>query len=411
MKILYKKILDLELWHDYYLGQPEPPELPQTGYDTSSLLMLVPTPECLHLLQNLRWVFRLQPHGGNLFAQVDETETEDFQPFIPVGQPLRLTFSLVVRDRYFANFTNLPLTTASNKIYYFSNLSENQGHDLFLTKALPTYDADTKYNLGDLVVHEGNILEALRYQNTASSPSQESDWETLPGSQYASVLDQLPLQGLSRTQTITGANPGDIFRFALVDVNQQEAFAFEFTVPDNHPLGEEIAISLNFSGLAPGRYQLDLNSTQIDEFVLLDPMANSNAFALVEIVLNQSLVPAEFSLLEASLGETLIRPKTYVIRFKNRATRWRYKYEPQHPHSFCLEGESPEEDGCVLIDPRFVVLDTLSYATKRPVGLRQQPGQLLNDGNKDLPVPRVVLIKPETNDDQQVSNIFSDVHI
>lgn len=446
MKILYKKILDLEVWHDYFLGQPDPPKLPQTDYEISDLLGLLPTLECLQLLQNLHWVFRPQTHGANLFAQVNETPTGDFQTVIPVDLPLRLTFWLVVRNRYFANFTNLPLTTSRNQIYYFSNLSGNQGHNLFLTQPLPTYAAKNEYHLGDLVTHDGQFvnhddqlvnyngnLEALHYQASASGSAipEASDWEPLPTSQYVSVLDQLPLQGLSRNHAIASGNPGETFRFVLIDVNQQETFAYELTVADNHPPGEAINLSLNFAGQPPGRYQLSLNGTQVDEFVLLDPIANKNAFALVEIVLNQSLVPAEFRLLEASLRETSIRPKTYVIRFKNRATRWRYKYEPQKTqgllgeaislldgaflgHGFCLEGESPETDGCDLIDSRFVVLDRLSYATERPVGLRQQPEQLLNDGKKDLPAPGVAMIKPiksEIDGDRHVNNIFSDVHM
>ncbi len=433
MKNLYKKILALELWHDYYLGQPDPPKLPQTDYDTSGLLALIPTPNCLQVLQNLRWVFRPQPHGANLFAQVRETTPGNFQTVIPVDRPYRLTFWLVVRDRYFANFTNLPLSSIRNQIYYFSNLSGNQGHDLFLTQPLPTYAANTEYQLGDLVIHDGQFinhddqlvnykgnLEASHYQASASPIPEASEWEALvtsdgeplATSQYVSVLDQLPRQGLSRTHTIASANPRDTLRFKLLDVNQQETFAFDFTVPDNHFPGEEIAVSLNFSGQAPGRYQLSLNGTQVDEFVLLDPIANSNAFALVEIVLNQSLVPAEFRLLESSLGgQSLIRPKNYVIRFKNRATRWRYKYEPQHPHGFCLKEESPVEDNCDLIDSTFVVLDRLSYVTKKPFGLRQQAKELLNDGNKDLPDPSVALIKPETNGDRQVTTIFSDIHM
>ncbi|MGK7897258.1 MAG: hypothetical protein AB4372_27480 [Xenococcus sp. (in: cyanobacteria)] len=500
MKSLYKKILALELWHDYYLGQPEydlnlislkstdalsqteknlvivakigdsyharifdmegkivvdkqlqpdttlkqeldtalanpaiidqkkrelirkitsslghTPEalkLPQTGYDISGLLALVPTPNCLQMLQNLRWVFRSHPHGANLFAQVSETTPGDFQTAIPVDRPYRLTFWLVVRDRYFANFTNLPLSSIRNQIYYFSNLSDNQGHDLFLTQPLPTYAANSEYHLGDLVNHEDNTLEASSYQASATETPNDNDWERFPDSQYVSALDRLPRQGLSRTHTIASANPKDSFRFALVDVNEQETFALDFIVPDNHLPGKEIAVSLNFSGQAPGRYQLSLNGTQVDDFVLFDSIANSNAFALVEIVLNQSLVPAEFRLLESSLGgQSLIRPKNYVIRFKNRATRWRYKYEPQHPHGFCLKEESPVEGKCDLIDSRFVVLNRLSYVTKRPIGLRQQAKELLNDGDKDLPAPGVALIKPETDGDRHVTTIFSYVHM
>lgn len=416
MKILSKKILTLELWHDYYIGQPNPPELPSTDYDISSILKLVPTPDCLRVLKNLRWFFRSQPSGAELLAQVDETANGDFRTRIEIRRPYRLTFSLVVRDRYFSNFTNLSLTTARNQIYYFSNLTNNQGHELFLTQTLPTYAANTEYYLGQLVNHSGNTLEALRYQASAPVIPDNNDWETLPETQYVSELDQLPWQKLSRTETISSANPSDSFRFTLTDINQQETFAINFTVPDSHPPGKAITFSLNFSGQPPGRYQLSRDGTPIDEFVILDPITNRNTLALVEIALNPNLVPINFRLLEAGLGETLIRPKTYVIRLKNRSTRQRYNYEPEHPHGFCLEGQLPGTNGCVLIDPRFIVFDTETYGTRRPVGLRQRPEQLLNDGNTNLPVPSLTRIKPivqpATNTlPEHISDIFSDIYL
>ncbi len=408
MKILYKKILALELWHDYYLGQPTPPQLPEIGYDISDVLALVPTPECLQVLQNLRWVFRPHPHGGSLFARVDETTTEDFQTTIPVDRPYQLTFWLVVRDRNFANFTNLPLIPSRNQIYYFSNLSGNQGHALFLTQPLPNYTANTEYDLGQLVNYNNSTLEALRYQGSTPVIPDQNDWETLPNSQYVSVLDRLPIQGFSRTHTVASANPGDTFRFTLVNVNGVETFALDFTVPKkDHIRGEAIAqaltsqfaVNLNFSEQIPGRYQLFLDGIQIDEFIFFDPAANSNAFGIVEIVLNHDLVPADFKLLESSFGETLIRPRTYVIRFKNRATRWRYKHEK--PHNLKLENVPDYLD----------LINKMSYATKKPVGLLHKPEQLLNNGEINLPVPNVSMIKPETNAEQQVTAIFSDVYM
>ena len=399
MKILYKQILALEFWHDYYLGQPTPPQLPQIGYNVSDVLALVPTPECLQVLQNLRWVFRLHPHGANLFARVDETATGDFQTTIPVERPDKLAFWLVVRDRNFANFTNLPLIPSGNQIYYFSNLSDNQGHALFLTKALPNYTANTEYDLGQLVNYNNSTLEALRYQASAPVIPEKSDWETLPNSQYVSVLDRLPIQGFSRTHTIASANPGDNFRFTLVNVNGVETFALDFTVPDRHIRGEAIDVNLNFSGQTPGLYQLFLDGKEVDKFVFLESIAKSNAFALVEIVLNHDLVPTNFRLLENSFGETLIRPQTYVIRFKNRATRWRYKHEK--PHNLQPENLPDYLD----------LINKLSYVTKKPVGLLHQPKQLLNNGEINLPVPSVSMIKPETNAEQQVTAVFSDVYM
>jgi hypothetical protein len=399
MKVLYKKILDLEIWHDYYLGQPNPPKPPPTGYDISDMLAVVPTPECLRILRNLRWIFRPQPRGASIFAHVEQSSSGDFRTLLPVNRPERLTFWLVVRDRYFANFTNLPLTANPNQIYYFSNLSGNQGHALFLTQPLASYTHSTEYHLGQLVNHDGNTLEALRYQSSASGKPNPNDWDILPSSQYISALDRLPQQGLSRIYTIPKAHPGDIWRLTLVDVHEQITFALDITTPDNHTPGDAIACSLNFSGQIPGRYKLCLNHIQVDQFVLCNPMTARDAFALVEIVLNQSLVSPAFSLLQLQDNNTLIQPKTYVIRCKNRATYWRYRYEK--PHGFSATSL-----------PNFELIDTKTYVTKRPLGLRLQPDKLLTDGkDQQLPAPNIALIKPETDAKAHVTTIFSDIHL
>ncbi|MCY7394306.1 MAG: hypothetical protein LH647_23255, partial [Leptolyngbyaceae cyanobacterium CAN_BIN12] len=328
-----------------------------------------------------------------------EVAPGNFKTQVPINQPYRLTFWLVVRDRYFANFTNLTLSTNQNQIYYFSNLTNNQGHALFLTKPLSIYTAGIEYHLGQLVTHSGNTLEALRFEASASAAPSDSDWDSLPDSQYISDLDRLPCQFPSRTQIIPNLNPGDTFRLTLVDVNGQETFAFEDTAPINHPPGASITVSLNFAEQIPGRYRLNLNGTQVDEFVLADPIVAKDAFALIEIVLNPSLVSPAFALLESSAENTLIRPRTYVIRFKNRATRWRYHYEK--PHGF----KSAEL-------PTFDLLDDKTYATKRPLGLYLQPDTLLKDGkDHPLPAPDIVLIEPETDAAQHVTTIFSDIHL
>jgi hypothetical protein len=399
MKVLYQKILDLEIWHDYYLGQPNPPQPPPTGYDISEMLTLVPTAECLRVLGNLRWRLRLQPRGASLFANVEPTSTGEYKTWLPVKQPQRLTFWLVVRDRYFANFTNLPLTSHQQQIYYFSNLSGNQGHALFLTQPLPNYAPGSEYHLGQLVNHAGQTLESLGYQTAASSKPHPHDWEILPQSQYISERDRLTKKGNSHIYTIPKANPGDTWHLTLVNVLGQITFAWDITTPDSHSPGEAIACHLNFCGQIPGLYKLCLNNIPVQQFVLCDPIASRDAFALVEVVLHQSLVPPAFALLQQQEGDTLIQPKTYVMRCKNRATRWRYRYEK--PHGF---------NAASL--PNFDLIDAKTYATKRPLGLRLQPDKLLTDGKEQLlPAPAIALIKPETDAQAHITTIFSDIHL
>ncbi|WP_017326316.1 hypothetical protein [Synechococcus sp. PCC 7336] len=400
VKLLYKSVLDLDLWHDYFLGQPALADLSFDDYDISTTLALLPTADCVQQLKKLRWIFRPRSRGGSLFARVNEVAPDQFATQVAVNTPRRLSFWLVARDRHFANFTSLSLNPGSGQSYYFSNLSGNAGDALFLTQPLPAYTPGTEYEFGDLVVSGGNTLEAIRYQATAAASPDAALWETLANpSQYATALDLMSRQGVFYSRPIPAANPGDSFEFGLQDATGQQTFAHRVEVPDSHVAGEAIAVSLNFTGQVPGRYRLLLDGVLDDEFILFDPLSAPNPFALVEVVLNSPLVPAAFELLQASGTQTLIQPKTYVIRFKNRATRWHYRYE--QPHGF------------QSLPPEFEEIDIdISYATIRPRGLRLQPDTLLSDGNDALlPAPSVAAIVPELDANRHLDTIFSDVHL
>jgi hypothetical protein len=397
---IYKKILDFELWHGYYLGQPDNLTILPVDYDISNLLTIEPTPDCLALLKNLRWVFRTHPHGASIFVSVSQVGTGEFQPQISIDRLERLTFWLVVRDPNFTNFTNLALEKTSTKIYYCSNLSGSQVSSLlFLTQPLPAYTAKAEYTLGQLVNRGGKTLEALKYQAVSPKIPNDRDWNTLPGSQYVSELDYLSRQSLTRAYTSPNANPGDIFQLKLVDINGVETLAVNVIASAQHPPGKSIQLDLNFTGQSPGRYQLTENGTEIANFVIADPIANRSTLGLVEISLNSSKIKPAFAFLKLQAGQTLISPKTYIIRFKNRLTRWRYNY--QQPHGFTTANI-----------PNFEIINEKTYATKQLLGLRSPSTNLLTDGkDRPLPSPTVTLIKPELDADRNLTNIFSDIHL
>ena len=145
MTNFYKNMLNLEFWHDFLLDPDQPFTLPD-DYDISGLLSLIPTSDCKQILRKLRWFLRSTPFGGTLVAYVNQVEPDIFELQIPITRPERLTFWLIVQDAYFSNFTNLPLTTNRNQIYYFSNLYDSwQAETLFLTHPLPPYQAEEEY--------------------------------------------------------------------------------------------------------------------------------------------------------------------------------------------------------------------------------------------------------------------------
>lgn len=339
MNLLYKKILDLELWHDYFLGQLPLSESLPDSYDLSDLFAIAPTPECQRQLQNLHWRFRPKRFGGTLWAEVEFAKTEPFYTKVSVDRPHQLEFWLVVRAPQFANFTNLSLAPFNEQIYYFSNLSgHQQGNTLFLTKPLPTYQNGTPYLVGQLVTHNNQTWEAIRDRTSITDAPNPDDWEALPLSHYVSSQDQRP-------------NP------------------------------------------------------KTSKSMLVEPVANYTAWGIIEISLNPELVPPAFSLVRSENRKTVIQPRTYVIRFKNRSTHWRYRYE--RPHGF-----RPEQ--LQLLKLRYET--EKSYFTQRPQGLLQRPRQLFKDGkDRLLPAPRVAQIKPETRIDPDTQTdtiaIFSDVYL
>ncbi|MEO0408408.1 MAG: hypothetical protein AAF289_13755 [Cyanobacteria bacterium P01_A01_bin.135] len=406
MKIIYKEVVTLALWHDFYLGQPaSPPTTLPSNYDISDALRLIPTADCERVLRNLRWVFRPQPTGGRLFANVDDAPTADngssgqFQTVVAADRPYRLTFWLTVRDRSFVNYTNLPLTDARHQLYYFSNLWNNQGHAIFLTRPLPPYEAGAAYQLGQMVSQGGNTLEALQPLQDAPGVPTPQAWETLPDSQYVSAGDRLPKQGRYLTRTIASANPGNLVQFQLKDSNEQMAFSREVEVPEGHAAGEPFPVSLDLAGLSPGRYRFQ-DQAPGSEFLFTARGEPPNAFALVEILLNSDLISPAIAPLQPQGQQTLIQPQTYVIRFKNRATRWRYRY--QQPHG-CDAASLPNS---------LTLIDAHTYVTAQPVGLQTRPRAFFNDCRDDpLPAPTTAQIKPELSEDRQVTQIFSDIYL
>lgn len=438
MNLTFAPILSLKVWHDYYLepSQADMEEGLTAPYDISQVLTFIPTSECQKNLQKLRWLMRPQPDGFVLLSQIDAAETtntasNELKPKVPIDFNIPLTFWLVVRDSNFANYTNLPIGDHDyhrDYIYYFSNRSDNQeGDRLFLSQPLIPYKAGAAYPIGHLVTYtqkqQRMTLEAVRPQSKASrkpnlieqaeldgvknrsdSRRRPGDWSQLPNHQYVSTQDLLSRQKLFYSHTITTAKPGDRFQFSLINSSGQSTWTFNAQAPETHPPETALTVNLNFSCQPSGYYQLLLNENLVDAFALLDPMKSRDAFALVEIILNPTVLTAPFRLLDQVKNTLWLYPKTYNIHFKNRATYWRYCYK--RPHGFANED----------LPATFQPVDEFTYVTRYPIGLRQRPERLLKDGNHvPLPPPQSFMIQPQTEKTDvgktAVTAVFSDIYL
>lgn len=425
MQILFEPIFYLQLWHDYYLREPLKLGEPPSQNDLSQVVTLVPTRECQASLRRLRWLVRSQPSGVVVLAHVDASPREassrgdassqspDLQPIVPIEPRERLTFWMVVRDRTFTNYTNLPLTAPRDRFYYFSNLSGNVAQQqLYLSRPLSRYTAGQEYPVGHLVTYPAKdaTLESVQYQPAAArrpklaataNGTAPAEWQSLPSAQYVSAADLLLRQGMSRIETLSGVTPGQLVQFSLTDVNGQTTFRRQVEIPPGRPVEAEFPVTLNFTDQQPGHYRLWLDGELRDEFVLVDPMGGQNAFGLIELSLHPNAVAPPFQLLSPA---GMLSPKTYRLRFKNRATYWRYHCD--RPHGFTAE----------TLPADLQLINENTYATKQPIALRHQVQHLpQDDRDNPLPAPRpsaiTPVIEPAADGRRHVTAIFSDIYL
>lgn len=462
VKFKFQPILKLEIWHDYYLGKPNNLSSLPAGYDISEAIALIPTQECQKTLRNLRWLFRPQSYGAVLLAHVD-TRAEGLTPIVPIDKNVRLTFWMELRDSNFSNYTNLPLESSRNYIYYFSNLSDNpptastkkrsaiKESSLFLTQPLNQYSKDSTYAMGDIVTHSRRGGKSITLEAATSRPknlttqmvtslekesekgalsSVARDWLLLPGSQYVSGQDRHPCQGLGCTETLVRASPGDTVR--LVDQNEQDTVLFQ--VPSDHPPETDLKVSLNFIEQLPGRYKLRYESTTMEQdiqgidkdFILMEPIAGRQAFALVELVLNSRHVPTHFRVLDSTDEVQQLHSKTYRIHFRNRATRWRYHIDRAPRDRGSKERKSadtlrdyfnqlPDYFEYNIDQEQSLDRRTFTFTTKSPFGHYRSPPKLLVDGDShSLPAPSPATIPSIAFDPPNSRNIkalFSDIYL
>lgn len=388
MEAVYHKLLEVRIWHDYYLPADQsllPRESFPVNYNILDFLDVVPTEECEALMNQHRLLFRRTKIGFQLIAEVFESlidGIEESQTVIPLRGNLKFSFILSLRDPYFLNYTSLPIERSLPEIYYTSNLVENSldlvyeeneepERTRFLTHPLSTYtgNEDLDYRIGDLVRentdleddNSGAVFELIHLPiEIVPSPEEEEEdsWLTGKNSQYLNKQDAVPLVGntLIYEQANSAELAGTAFQFQVTNQigevqklgNQNipdteipiEAGAFP--VEENEPLRQR----LDLLNLPTGRYHLDwdvelpLEDPQLPfDFFRIDPKKYRNPFAVVELFsIEQDLgpglgVPVANRFIEnidnpeaGVLPDkiSIISEKIFNIHIKNRPTHWRY---------------------------------------------------------------------------------------
>lgn len=449
--VKYKILFSIDVLHHYFLDNGRQhfeslsadEKVKRLGnYHIGTFLELVPTSECQILMRNLQLIYKNTATG--VIVGTRTTEAED-RPILEIPNDAKFTFILKLRDGYFYNTTNLSLNIDRNKVYFFSNLGQTSAETLNLSKAPTTFQGGSTYESGKFVLSaNGRELFTIN-KNTSNAANADLDKDIVADSfannedyekgdviiRTIGGIDQLFEAKIDDPNDTPADAPGNGWKklrdLPLNYVNNNDRIAiqnklFNFTLPNNtiNATAElsrldsggstlvqsdsiqagTLQFQLDWRNQSPGRYTLKITNDDLpnndpakvihqENFYLIDPMVYNNAFGIIDIHANRSDTNT-YALL-ANDGSFQSTENQFIIRFKNRATIWRYIFSG----SQSLQGntELSVENG----DDKILV-------TKEMHPLTANGGIALQLGDRRLPNASAKMIKPEP--ENNYSEIF-----
>jgi hypothetical protein len=248
------------------------------------------------------------------------------KPFIVPAEGTQMTFFLRLNSPLFFNYTNLPVSYTTGKLYHFTNRNNNASNGKnFLSLPTP-YDNARTYKPGDLAINgTGTVFEAIRTTTGTAPPADSvlSDFwiqVDLPASRnrYMTEADAVQwMPTLSTYQFTTDQSSANI-QVAGYDLVARTYTKSVLTNTINFA-NPTRSFTLDLRSLAPGKYLMNINGTATPIYIN-DELAVGDAFAVVEIFQEASL-PSGYAMLDGS--NNLLAP-VYSLFFLNRYTIWKY---------------------------------------------------------------------------------------
>lgn len=451
--IRYRPLFHVDIAHDYFLSRGDVVFEAHADaqraalaslYTVSDFLEIGPDERTVSALAGHKMIFKNTGSGFTVAVQLDPS-APDIRPLVPPPPDFRLTFALRLSDRRFANYTELgPI--AAGFFYRFGNDSQNHTagvnflssrvpafsatrryvagevraqaagttFDLFLAlrdtgptaapvpgdwRRIPsdTFSASTTYGTGAIVLFSNRLFRAL-VENPGTDLTDATDWQPVGvlGNQYATITDAiLPVSGLFNLDISDTA-------LAMAKVRTLPSggtvVAREQTFTTAQGTLDQVQVDLR--GLTPGRYRAEIVNAagvvvrELSCFVAPQAVAEK-WFGVIEI----GRGTADFALFN---NDGTLRAPRYVVRFLNRATRWRYIFP-----SAQQVGTGAE----VAVDPgntRILVTPASRPLTRFGVGSRLQADSSAPPAVSEeilLPAPEVNRIR------RQNAEWFSEIHV
>jgi hypothetical protein len=348
MQSVYRMLLEVEIRHDYFL-------LPSAGthytedYDISSLIHISPSLETAKLMRDHKMVFKATRTGFAIYVQAEFISAAvGYATLIDVDPGMSLSFYWTLRDKRFINYTNQRLIENGKKIYYFSNRTgSQQGGITYLNKAIPSfgtpYPGETNYHLGDIISQGGQTLELIEMLAPTVGFT-ATQWQTINTAitNYVNPSDRLAWQSSYYHHQRPNISPGEFINYTILNADGLPVdlgFITGTNLPQSEyraPVNAADAVNntLNLGHLKPGRYSIqiaELGGTTTASFFLMNTTIQPDLFAVSEFFISGAALPFQFVTENVALKRWILDDpaKRFLVRFRNRLTRWRYLNQDQ----------------------------------------------------------------------------------
>lgn len=332
--ISYSILFEVKILHHYFLNRDEQNFAKMTAdqqvemlrnYDVRELFEIVPSSECLRDLGRHRCLFKPTATGiiVGLKAMLENQATRQYKPSLDLADDLRFTFHLHTKDFGLLNYTALPLTGNSGQVYLFTNDSGLSAKDFPSLCSYPgSFLPGRGYLPGEMVVDHANQPTKLHIAKlkTTVDPDFSPDWLTEDGGgglplAYANARDRYPLvrQQFNYRVTVAGVEP---------TVTIRTADGIGVAVKSALLPGEFRTIQLDLRGLPEGFYRLHAatpDQSYQDDWGFYLLQQQDPPFAIVQLAVKSDT--AAYAMLDP---QGCLQSPTYALRFRNRATHWRY---------------------------------------------------------------------------------------
>ncbi len=369
--INYSYFFQVELLHKYFAN----------GFCND--FTIIPSAKTQVVLRGNKMIAK--QYGNKLYTGIQVEDADDAnnadKPFITPSADLQLTFFLQLNNPLFFNYTNLPFTYQTRKVYYFTNRNNNVSNGKnFLSQFVP-YDNNKAYLPGDLAPNGAGLMFQCISSCTGIAPSAANsiNWMRIDINRYMSESDAL--HWIPSVSTYSFDTPQENAVINVLGFNttagDYSTNVFSQTVSFD-PDANVSSFTLKLSLLPPGKYQLTING--VEQWIYInDELRSKPVYAVIDIFNDISLA-ANYALLDSStlnspLDGSILKSPLYSINFLNRATIWKYilKNGSEGVITAVTPESTPNSPPDESPDQRFPSVPANIIISKSPIPLSEKP--------------------------------------